>query len=201
VRNPDLVTAERGNSEQPHQQDLHNPPPAGLLPRLLLLDLLSTAVGQHRRDTAPLSVLFLDLEDFATLILTHGTAVGDDVLTIVEARVTAVIGPGNVVARLGGATFAVLCLNNAANRAEQLAVHVADVLTRPIILGGQHHILLTTSVAATTTRSIAGPASPGLVDSPDHHRIDPVVVRPQTGQGFPERAIPVGEKSCRVRRP
>lgn len=190
MRNTDLVTAERGNSGQPHQQDLHNPPSAGLLPLLLLLDLLSTAVGQHRRDTAPLSVLFLDLEDFATLIL-----------TIVEARVTAVIGPGNVVARLGGATFAVLCLNNAADRAEQLAVHVADVLTRPIILGGQHHILLTTSVAATTTRSIAGPASPILVDSPDHHRIDPVVVRPQTGQGFPERAIPVGEKSCRVRRP
>ena len=56
----------------------------------------------------PCGVLFCDLDDFKVVNDVHGHAVGDAVLTEVAARLQAVAGQGDVVARFGGDEFVVL---------------------------------------------------------------------------------------------
>jgi diguanylate cyclase (GGDEF)-like protein/PAS domain S-box-containing protein len=77
----------------------------GLANRHAFLDRLATVA--RRADRA--AVLFLDLDHFKPVNERLGHPVGDRVLAIVAERLVGALRPGDLVARIGGDEFAVLC--------------------------------------------------------------------------------------------
>jgi diguanylate cyclase (GGDEF)-like protein/PAS domain S-box-containing protein len=81
-------------------------------------------------------VLFCDLDDFKTVNDVHGHAVGDLLLREVTARLQAVAGPDDLVARFGGDEL-VLVRAGADERAlEQLTEAVAERMGAPVVVEG-----------------------------------------------------------------
>jgi diguanylate cyclase (GGDEF)-like protein len=100
-----LVVAAR--EAQLHDQAFHDPL-TGLANRALFINRADHALELHGRDLRPVSVLFVDLDDFKTINDTMGHAAGDEVLIRVADRLRGALRNGDTLARLGGDEFAVL---------------------------------------------------------------------------------------------
>jgi diguanylate cyclase (GGDEF)-like protein len=108
----------------------------GLANRALFRDRLEHAVDLHARDLRPVSLLFLDLDDFKIVNDTLGHGAGDQLLIRVAERLRGTTRAGDTVARLGGDEFAVLLEDGADPYAS--AQRIADALKSPFDLGHQH---------------------------------------------------------------
>jgi diguanylate cyclase (GGDEF)-like protein len=84
----------------------------GLLNRRHLLTILEQEIARARRQSLPLSVIYLDLDGFKALNDTQGHAVGDAALQRISALMRAEVRLEDTIARLGGDEF-VLLLSNA----------------------------------------------------------------------------------------
>jgi len=120
--------------------------------RALFTDRVNHAIARQSRVGSPLSVLFLDLDDFKTLNDTMGHAAGDIVLGGVARRLEACIRPGDTVARFGGDEFAVLLETASQAEAEQVARRVRVQLAEPIqVLGRDVQVRASVGVAVVAT--------------------------------------------------
>lgn len=102
----DVTTARRLQQELQHNAshdaltDLPN--------RVLLRDRLDTAIKRASRDTAPIAVVFIDLDRFKAINDSFGHEFGDDVLRAVADRLRRAGRANDTVARLGGDEFVML---------------------------------------------------------------------------------------------
>jgi diguanylate cyclase (GGDEF)-like protein len=87
------------------------------------------------------AVLFVDLDGFKRINDTYGHTVGDRVLSVVSARLSAFVEDGWMLARLGGDEFVLVVpgIDEAAGQA--LGETFIDVLRDPITLDGQRLVL------------------------------------------------------------
>jgi diguanylate cyclase (GGDEF)-like protein len=114
----------------------------GMPNRAALADQLSRTLSDGRRA----AVLFLDLDRFKLVNDTHGHAVGDALLIALGRRLTAVVRPGDVVARFGGDEFVVLCSDaGEPDGALEIAQRLARALDEPFLVEG-HELFVTGSV-------------------------------------------------------
>lgn len=100
----------------------------GLLNRTGLFSALETAPRG--------AVLVVDLDHFKAVNDKHGHAVGDAVLRVAARRVTAVVRPGDIVARFGGDELVVVLPGAAAEVATEVAARIVETMAAPIVVDG-----------------------------------------------------------------
>lgn len=122
--------------------------------RALFLDRLEVALRRGERAGTPVSVLFLDLDQFKAINDSRGHEIGDDVLEATAKRLKALVRPGDTAARFGGDEFTILCDGTGADEARAVSERIADVFQAPVSLQGRGDMHLRVSIGiATSTAS------------------------------------------------
>ncbi|MFR9728908.1 EAL domain-containing protein [Saccharopolyspora sp. MS10] len=121
------ITESRAARERLEHEATHDPL-TGLANRTLVLRHLDAAVNSPLRDR-PLTVLFVDLDNFKIVNDSLGHGVGDEVLRSVGQRLVRVTGDRELVGRLGGDEFVVA--TQARLSRDELAAR-ADALLRTL---------------------------------------------------------------------
>jgi diguanylate cyclase (GGDEF)-like protein/PAS domain S-box-containing protein len=110
----------------------------GLANRTLFADRLDHAVARRPAPERHLAVLYLDLDDFASVNDTVGHAVADHLLVAVAARLSAATRAGDTLARLAGDEFALLAEDlTGPEEAEQIAARLLAALDAPFPMSGR----------------------------------------------------------------
>jgi len=83
------------------------------------------------------TLLMLDLDRFKQVNDTLGHHAGDDLIRAVGERLRHVVGPGAILARIGGDEFAILCLESLSEpEVMELCRTVIEAIGRPFRIGG-----------------------------------------------------------------
>jgi diguanylate cyclase (GGDEF)-like protein len=147
-----------------------------------MLQRLEHARGRGRRSCKTSAVFFLDLDRFKAVNDTYGHHVGNEVLVAMAERLTAVLRPGDSLARLASDEFVILCEDlDAAAQATAMAVRFDAALALPFVLSDVK-LNLTASIGIAFTRRGA--------DSPEDllHDADLAMYRTKRRRGgeFPD---------------
>ncbi len=106
-------------------------------------------------ETLTPSLLFVDLDRFKAINDTFGHAVGDAVLREVGNRLLAVSSTSEVVARIGGDEFAILCVRTELETLELLE-RVRAIFDAPVLIDGcEHSIGGSVGFARATDRKLS----------------------------------------------
>jgi diguanylate cyclase (GGDEF)-like protein len=128
-------------------------PLTGLPGRAVFLHHLNRALERLRRGDSTVAVLFVDLDGFKLLNDSLGHQVGDQLLVLASRRLELAVRRHDVVARIGGDEFAILCEDVASEREVlTLAARIRETVgasfrigARELALGASVGIALTTS--------------------------------------------------------
>ena len=149
VLNTRDVSDRRRLEEQLTHQAFHDPL-TGLANRALFRDRVSHALALAQRRGTPVTVLFLDLDDFKTVNDSLGHGEGDRLLISVAERFLACARTADTVARLGGDEFAILI--EGADGRDGLPERLAAAMSHPFTLSGnQLRVTASIGVASAST--------------------------------------------------
>ena len=120
--------------DQLEHQATHDPL-TGLANRTLFDELLVRAAYRADRSGRAVAVLYLDLDGFKDVNDVFGHPSGDRVLAETSRRLETVVRPGDMVARMGGDEFVVLCEHlSEPSDAETIATRIVQAVAKPIPL-------------------------------------------------------------------
>jgi diguanylate cyclase (GGDEF)-like protein/PAS domain S-box-containing protein len=110
----------------------------GLPNRRMLRDRLDQEIKKAQRSSAPLALLFIDLDRFKEINDTLGHHVGDELLIEASRRLESCVRESDTIGRLGGDEFTVLVgqLHSMVD-AQRLANTIIEKLAEPYQLGGE----------------------------------------------------------------
>ena len=119
----------------------------GLANRTLILDHLQLALARARRRSLLAAVIFLDLNDFKQVNDTQGHSTGDELLTLVAARLRPAVRPTDTLGRWGGDEFVVVCEDlEHATDADTIVQRVAAVFDTPFELRNTSQLDVSASI-------------------------------------------------------
>ena len=124
----------------------------GLPNRHLFTDRLEHAIAFLGRDTRPVAVLFIDLDDFTTVNDSLGHDAGDRLLIEVGRRIRQCLRSVDTVARLGGDEFAVLMEDVGPDAPSEAASRILAALREPVQVHRQQ-LTIGASIGIVTARS------------------------------------------------
>jgi diguanylate cyclase (GGDEF)-like protein/PAS domain S-box-containing protein len=151
VLNTRDVSERKRLEEQLTHQAFHDPL-TGLANRALFRDRVSHALALARRQGHPITVLFLDLDDFKKVNDSLGHAEGDRLLIAAGERFLCCARAADTVARLGGDEFAILIehVDGSDGRAGLLE-RLSSAMEHPFRLSGnQVQVSVSIGVATAT---------------------------------------------------
>jgi diguanylate cyclase (GGDEF)-like protein len=148
--------------------------PLTLLPnRMRLADRLEREL--HDADEHSVAVILADIDRFKRFNEIHGHSVGDELLRQAAQRLTGLVDPGEMVARLGGNEFAVVLGElTDVDDAMRLAEHIRSEMAESFAVDG-NDVLVTVSVGVAV--STTGQAPEELVGDAD------IALRMAKGEG------------------
>jgi diguanylate cyclase (GGDEF)-like protein len=135
-----------------HHSSLHDP--LTKLPnRVLLHQRLEHAAQRAHRSNTFAAILFADLDRFKQVNDTHGHRMGDELLIAVAERLSALVRPGDTLARVSGDEFVFLCEDlESTSDADILAERIGEAFERPFILSDRQF-----TISASIGLAFAGP--------------------------------------------
>ena len=129
--------SERKRLEQQLTHQAFHDPLTGLANRALFRDRVSHALALAQREGRPITVLFLDLDDFKKVNDSLGHAEGDRLLIAAAERFLSCARAADTVARLGGDEFAILIEHVAAADGHSgLLERLTSAMAHPFTLSG-----------------------------------------------------------------
>jgi diguanylate cyclase (GGDEF)-like protein/PAS domain S-box-containing protein len=146
VLNTRDVSERRRLEEQLTHQAFHDPL-TGLANRALFRDRVSHALALAQRRGSPVTVLFLDLDDFKKVNDSLGHGEGDRLLIAAAERFLACARSADTVARLGGDEFAILI--EGADGRDGLPERIGAAMSHPFSLSG-NQLRVTASIGVAT---------------------------------------------------
>lgn len=133
------LTAERQGHEAAVIRATHDSL-TGLPNREMALERLSLWLKenqQHPQLETVIAVLFIDLDRFKNVNDAYGHVAGDQFLITVARILQQLVGPQDILARLAGDEFIVICRYDLAYQALKLAEQIITEISIPINLGGR----------------------------------------------------------------
>jgi diguanylate cyclase (GGDEF)-like protein/PAS domain S-box-containing protein len=131
------ITARQALEEELRHQAFHDGL-TGLANRALFEEHLAQALARARRHHQPVTVLFLDLDDFKTINDSLGHEAGDELLRAVAIRIASAVRAEDTAARLGGDEFAVLAeTSEHEDDARVIATRLLAALAEPFDVAGR----------------------------------------------------------------
>jgi diguanylate cyclase (GGDEF)-like protein/PAS domain S-box-containing protein len=141
------VTDRRKLEEELRHQAFHDPL-TSLANRALFQDRTGHALARANRHAEPVTVLFLDLDDFKMVNDSLGHLAGDHLLQAVGERIVSCLRPSDTAARFGGDEFAVLLEDTELDEARRVADRVLDALREPVeVADREMHVTASIGVA------------------------------------------------------
>ena len=164
VLNTRDVTEQSMIKQQYMHQAFHDPL-TDLANRSLFLYQVGHALARHARHSHPVTVLFLDLDNFKTVNDSLGHAEGDRLLVEAARRLAGCVRSNDLIARLGGDEFAVLVEDaETVDEVLMMATRIVEALTRPFMLAGKE---VRVNASIGIARSVRGEGSDELVRNAD----------------------------------
>jgi len=107
----------------------------GLPNRVLLQERIEHAAQRARRTHTAVAILFIDLDHFKRVNDAYGHPVGDELLIAVAQRLSALVRPGDTLARVSGDEFVFLCEDLARSAdVDALVSRIDEVFANPFDL-------------------------------------------------------------------
>ena len=157
----DITDAARMRTELEHRATFD--PLTRCYNRASVMSALAGALGQTTSGTA---VVFVDLDHFKSINDSLGHAVGDELLSIVADRMRRSVRGQDVVGRIGGDEFLVVCPNVEDEAAAMLVGRrIVAANNQPVIIAGRNFDVRT-SVGVAFTRG-GGNTADGLIAEAD----------------------------------
>ncbi|MDP4014390.1 MAG: EAL domain-containing protein [Candidatus Nanopelagicales bacterium] len=153
----DDVTAFR-RTEQALSHRASHDPLTGLPNRAVLMQHLSRVLARLGRRPGTVAVLFVDLDSFKSINDTYGHRRGDTVLQEVARRISLAVRRDDIVTRMGGDEFVVVCDSlDSASESVTVAERIRVSMEEPFELHGRAHTL-SGSVGIAQTSDPSGTA-------------------------------------------
>jgi diguanylate cyclase (GGDEF)-like protein/PAS domain S-box-containing protein len=158
VLNTRDVSERKAFEEQLQHQAFHDSI-TGLANRALFKDRVEHALERQGRGREPVTVLFMDLDDFKTINDSLGHAAGDRLLGEVGDRVKTTLRQADTAARLGGDEFAILLEDGGDGvKAAEVASRILASLEGPFYLDGKEmFIRASIGIASADHTQASGP--------------------------------------------
>jgi diguanylate cyclase (GGDEF)-like protein/PAS domain S-box-containing protein len=135
VANTLAIALARLRDEERVRHEAGHDPLTGLANRTLLQHHLEKSLARSKRERTATGVLFVDLDNFKEVNDVHGHAAGDAVLSKIGARLRTAIRPADMVARIGGDEFVVVCDDVDEASALMLSERLLEAVGTPLTLG------------------------------------------------------------------
>jgi diguanylate cyclase (GGDEF)-like protein/PAS domain S-box-containing protein len=157
VLNTRDVSERKAFEEQLSHQAFHDAV-TGLANRALFKDRVEHMIERQARDNLPVSILFMDLDDFKTINDSLGHAAGDRLLAEVGERLKNSLRQADTAARLGGDEFAILLEDGGDGvDAAEVAARILASLEGPFHLEGKEVFVRASIGIATADARTGGP--------------------------------------------
>lgn len=165
----------------------------GLINRSHFIECIDQALRRNQRLARHVGVVYVDLDGFKRVNDRGGHSLGDRVLYAIGARLRHAVRSADMVARIGGDEFAVLCEGlNAAEQADVVARRIAQALTESVELGGERWSVFASVGAAV---DVGGPdTAEELVDRADRAMYSVKLARRGGTEEAEEAEAPAAER-------